>query len=33
MALEEYLESEVAVAIAATAVTFSPRARLAVVEG
>ncbi|MBA2277120.1 MAG: hypothetical protein H0W06_05095 [Chloroflexia bacterium] len=27
MALEEYLESEVAVAIAATAVAFSPRAR------
>lgn len=33
MALDEYLESEVAVAIAATAVTLSPRARRVVRRG
>lgn len=33
MALDEYLESEVAVAIAATAVTLSPRARRIVRRG
>ena len=33
MALDEYLESEVAVAVAATAVVFSPRARRALRRG
>jgi len=33
MALDEYLESEVVVAIAATAVTLSPRARRIVRQG